>query len=224
MVEPVRLRFPKTADLRPKTAADRQVIVHEKPLGRSHAYTVYRRLDTIEQLYRHHGLDPRQYAAAERCRIAFERCEGSTRCALDLTVAAGTSGNRMLPREQVEAAATVREIKSILGVIDGRVVELVCGLGLTLAETAERMGYRADRARNWIGHRLREGLQALADAWSPIKRRGLRCIREPGARPTIPTTLPNEFERTAFGELGLIKPGLAAHATSYRVDYVRGCR
>lgn len=223
MPKPVRLRaLPTARQRRPPTAADRLTIVSEKPLGRSHSFTQQRRLDTIEDLYRHHRIDTRQYAAAERCRIAFERCEGGMHCALDLTISGGSSASRMIPRQQVQAAALVREIKQILGRIDGRVVELVCKDGLRLEQVVERMGYRISRAMtSAISARLRDGLTVLADEWSPVKNRGVRGEREADAKPTIPEYLSDEFEHKTFIDRGRIKPGGVAHATSNRVNYVR---
>lgn len=210
----------------PKLAVDRLIIVaghSESPYGG--VEKVHRRHDPIDTLYRRKWIEQRQFQAADRCRQAFQICNGGgMRCALDASTSAGSTSRTPSPY-QLAAAEDLHDVATILGYLDAPVVLQVCGHGDDIGKTATVLGIGgSERDKDEVGRRLRRGLSALADHWWPLRhqRPRNRVFRQDDARPTIPIHLAHVTERHAFVMRGVINPGASAHADGHRVNYTTG--
>lgn len=135
---------------------------------------VTRVVDPIDLMYRAKQIDAREYQAASAYREAAELLFSGYRCPLDQSVVAGSGGTASPTMAAVKAAAKLHEAARLLGMIDGCVVMLVAGEGMTVAEAAQKMlGGRApsEPEAKAVGGRLRQALQLLATQWFPVRDR-----------------------------------------------------
>jgi hypothetical protein len=135
--------------------------------GKIRAQEVERVVDPIDLMYRAHQLDVSQYRAAQSYRQQAETLFSGYRCALDPTPGGG-GGDASPTVAQVEAASRLHQANMALGVIDGTIVALVAGEGLTLEQAAREFFGIPDPARAQVrelGTRLRGALHVLADVW-----------------------------------------------------------
>lgn len=159
------------APKRPKTAAEERKLSREKvshPRLADHVEEVDRVVDTISAMHKRGQIGDAERRAAETYRCAFDIIAGSIGGVMDpdRVFGAGTPGSPP-PPHALEAGDTLNEASRVLGQIDGRVVELVVGQGLSVTETARQlMGARpSGRDQDHIGRRLRMALQALSHTW-----------------------------------------------------------
>lgn len=137
-------------------------------------HEVERVVDTVDLMYRAGQIDGREYQAACRYRDDVEMLFSGYRCPLDQTVVGG-GGIASPTMAQVEAAARLVQAAQLLGMIDGCVVMMVAGEGLTARQAAEKMlgGHLpSEREVLDVGRRLRQALQLLAGVWFPLKDHG----------------------------------------------------
>jgi hypothetical protein len=162
----------------------------ESPYGGLHLPDrVERIVSTVDHLYRRGQIDGDAKAAADRYRWAFEMCPGEIRCALDQSVGGGGGSEGRSPSErQLQAAEWLKEADRLLGVLDGRVLRMVCGEGASMEDVAQvifrvpesRRPRRRDR--EMIGSRLVLSLTALAEHWWKPKQH-IRGARTDDSRP-----------------------------------------
>lgn len=132
-------------------------------------HEVERVVSSLDHMYRAGQIDPREYQAGCTYRTSAELLFSGYRCALDQE-ARGGGGMASPTMAQVEAAGRIVEASRLLGMLDGCVVALVAGEGLTIREAADRMlrGAKASEVEaKAVGGRLRQALRVLADAWYP---------------------------------------------------------
>jgi hypothetical protein len=78
------------------------------------------------------------------------------------------------------AAETLGQARAVLGELDGRIVELLAGVGHSVEHVAALVLDKAklsDCDTEHVGRRLREALSMLADLWCPVSKGS----RNPGA-------------------------------------------
>lgn len=170
---------------------------------------VHRLADTVELLYRRGQIDARQRAAAITYRDAVDACAGSIPCPLDTTRIRG--GGIPSPTEQaLWGAQTLAEAARLLGMIDGRIVNMVVCSGFSIEEAAASLFGVAAKGRPkradclHVGQRLRTALTVLADVWQPQAKPRMRS-RRAAATDEVPV------------EPGEITPGRVVHATRHRL-------
>lgn len=146
-----------------------------------------REVDTIALLFRRRQIDRRQMRAAETYRAAWQVCRGSIPCALASSGPRG-AGSRSPTQTQLEAAETLADAARVLGLADSRLVGCIVCEGWSIQDASERIFGSSRADREHAGRRLREALNALADAWWPAAREKIRTARAPDAVPTRSTT------------------------------------
>lgn len=136
---------------------------------------VTRVVDSIDLMYRARQIDQRQHDAASAYRRATETLFSGYRCPLDQSEVGGGGGVASPTEAQVRAAARLVDARKMLGMIDGCVVALVVGEGLSVIDAARRIHGGADPTeREWraVAGRLRAALDVLADTWFPLRSHG----------------------------------------------------
>jgi hypothetical protein len=200
------------------TAAARRHLVTDSFCGpHGSTDTVQRVANPLAQLRNRRQIDPVQYAAGERYRTAAEHIRGKLACPLAAEAAGRLPpASRAPPEAALDAAATLREARELLGVVDTAVVHSVCGEGFSVIETARRL-FRANgsvtyRQSEATGHRLKIALSLLAEAWFPSRRRSIAraSFRLPDAVPS------GELTRAGLS-IAHIRIG-SLHVSSYRVS------
>lgn len=185
-------RKPKAS---PVTAAEaRERVMTQVHSPYSHGLDrVERIVDTVDALFRRRQIDQNQMRAAGTYRDAFDALTASIGGSLDLDRIRGGGSPGAPPAPAALLAADVlAEARRLLGKMDHDIVELVCGRGYNIEQTAERVlsasGLKkslSERDVDHIGRRLREALLALAEEWFPVSRRSsIRGHIEDGAKPT----------------------------------------
>lgn len=173
-------------------------------------HEVERVVDTVDLMYRAGQMDGRRYDAAQTYRKSAELLFSGYRCALDMTVTGG-GGMASPTAAQVDAAAKLHQASLLLGMIDGIIVALIAGEGLTVVEAAARFHGTDTPTREQtetVGRRFRDALEVLADLWSPMPKQGqLRGDRRFSK---------DEMSRQA-DRLGEVVRGTWAHVTRSQV-------
>jgi len=133
-------------------------------------HEVERVTSSIDHMYRSGQIDMREYQAASQYQRDAEMLFSGYRCPLDQTPR-GKGGVASPTQAQVDAAARITHAARLLGMLDGCVVALVAGEGLTTREAAARMLGNSRPSMREVGAvsgRLRQALAVLADAWFPV--------------------------------------------------------
>jgi hypothetical protein len=204
--------------IKPLTAAARRPLVADSFCGpHGSTDTVQRVSNPLIQLRNRHQIDPVQYAAGERYRIAAEHSRGRLACSLAMDAAGRLPPASRAPSQAaLDAAATLHEARELLGVVDTAVVHSVCGEGFSVIETARRLfqanGSVTYRQSEATGHRLKIALSLLADAWFPSRRRSIRR-----ASFRLPDAVPSGETMRAGLSIAHIRIG-SLHVSSYRVS------
>jgi hypothetical protein len=178
----LRLAEPRTAAEARKTAKVNVASPYSHGIDR-----VERVVDTVDAMHKRRQIDGRQKQAADTYRDAFETLGGRVGGAMDFDkVRAGTPGAPPAPPALL-AAETLRQARAVLGELDGRIVELVAGVGHSIEHVAALVLGKAklsDRDTEHVGRRLREALSMLADRWHPVSKASkIRGHIEDGAKP-----------------------------------------
>lgn len=215
-----RERKPK----KPIQRQTRQVKV-ESPLGplfdpetgkRINDDHVTRVVDTIDLMLKQRQIDRDQEAAARMVQDAWAIAPGNIRCALSAGEGGAGPGSRSPTEMQMWAGRILNDVRRELGRIDSLVVIRICGLGMTVAETAavEFAGHRTSkREQLHIGMRLRMALALLANVW------GLR-----GRRPHVGAGSANLRSATARNDEFVLRSFETSHvgATSLTIGVLDG--
>lgn len=136
---------------------------------------VLRVVDTLTLMRRAKQLDDRQMEAASIYRRAYEVVAGArlqSPLGADGT-GGGSPGSTSPTSEHLWASEKLAEAAKLLGIIDGAVVAMVCGQGMSIEKATLRLcgtgkGGRPRRTdREVYGSRLRAALTILADKWLP---------------------------------------------------------
>lgn len=171
---------------------------------------VERRVDTVDMLYRRRQIDARQRQAADMFKNAHDAMIAGIPCALDQSRVGGGSAHSPAPGETaLWGAETMAEASRVLGLLDGAILHMVLGNGMTIEEAAARIhgadarGRAGERDAKHVGRRLREALTMLADEWYPVRKGHM--VRS------------GELAGIVAGPAGLIEQGRWAHAGGGRV-------
>lgn len=146
-------------------------------------------MDTIEVMFRRRMIDGRQKEAADKYRGAFDALTQSMGGSMDMEKArgGGTPGAPPCPASLV-AADIIDEAAKELGPADHTIVEMVCGSGYSVEETAAATLDKAglsERDHEYTGRRLRDALTRLANMWSPTSKGSrIRGHIADGAKPS----------------------------------------
>jgi hypothetical protein len=129
--------------------------------------TVLRSLrdDPLAAMHNAKQIDQAQFIAGRHWQRAFELTSVGGVRAVDLTrerVDGGGIPQPTLSDAQVRAFADLKRAMSALGLEGESLVKDFLGRGLTLRDIGARRGVRGERARGYIGWRLRECLDTLA--------------------------------------------------------------
>lgn len=148
-------------------------------------------IDTVFAMRRRRQIDEPSWLAAETYRKAYDLVGASQLGGvMDFDRARGGRPGGGHSEAELIAAGTLNEASKALGLIDGRVVELVVGCNWNIAEAARALfgpDAKTDRACRedceHLGKRLRMGLEILSELWHPAPKPRLRGWREVGAKP-----------------------------------------
>lgn len=146
-------------------------------------------VDTVQALYRRRQLSERAWLAVEDYRRAYDTIAARLGGAMDFERVRG-GGMAGYSDRELAASEKLNHAAKVLGMIDGRVVDLIVGQNRSLEEVArmicgpdEKTDRAGGRACNHIGRRLRESLELLADHWHRPRRQGIVSYRDPDAKP-----------------------------------------
>lgn len=145
----------------------------ESPYGRvTNGFdSVPRIVDTIAQMVAAHQIDAAQEAAARTVQDAWEKAPSSLRCVLSAPEGSGGSAGGGISAGQEWAGGILNDVRKELGQLDGLVIIRICGIGMSVEETARMVFAVPDCAKvsepkaKHIGMRLRMGLNVLARTW-----------------------------------------------------------
>lgn len=160
-------------------------------------------IDTVFAMRRRRQIDEPSWLAAETYRKAYDCVGARIGGVMDFDRVRGGGTGACYSQMELEAAETLSEAAKLLGMIDGRVVELIVGCNWTVAEAADHLNCTEGRLASAIaahvalkqtgrakrrdceiaGERLRMGLRVLAEAWHPAPQPKLRGWRGDGAKP-----------------------------------------
>ena len=158
--------------------------------------TVMRVFDTLHVMLRRKQLTQRQHRAGETFRHAFDALQSSIGRSMDFDRirSRGLPGSPPLNIYLHASDELANARKTLTNGVEYLVIELVCGKGYSLEQTARELcgvenktGRPLRKDCEKIGYVFKQGLNALADIWHPESSGDdspMRTYRAPDAKPS----------------------------------------
>lgn len=155
--------------------------VDEQGFSHNRPDRVEKIVDTIDHMLKARQIDRGQEAAARKVQDAWATAHGSMRCVLAAAEGSG-GGTGSLTDAQIRAGEILNDVRKALGELDAPIVTRVCGMGMSIEETAcivfgipdgTKVG---EREAKHVGMRLRMGLAHLAKRWGISGKGGAKVV------------------------------------------------